>query len=305
MKLRSPLASCSLPPALLLGLVLGGCMTGKSSIGELPGAEGSSSGSPTDDEGSTATTSATPDPTTGAATDDGTDGSGSSSGSGEPPFACPPTSQCTLPLECEPEGFETCGGIIDRSDENGCPRQPCSGPGECPAGHTCYLPWGWSDCGRHTCYDLPDSGLCECGFGLDCNNNGLCVPEAEGLPPDTDGPTFCGQHTDAASCEGSLAPELGYCLWYEGWQMQAGAACEERVEVSECVFAKRRGHHSPLPSCDSDPTLTPIVRNQDGLLTVLLLGEDDPQPTYVETSTVSWSDCEWLGVEAECQCGCP
>lgn len=290
MHLPLPFAARALAPALLLGLTLGACMTGNSSIGELDeassgqGSEGEASGS----EGEAS----------------GSESSATSESSGDaPPLSCPPTSQCSVPLEC---GLGECGGIISRSDEDGCPREPCSGPGQCPAGSTCFLPTDWASCGYHTCFDDPMTGACICDFGLDCNSNGLCVPDDASVPPDTTGPTFCGQHADAGSCEGAaITPEIGACRWYQGWQMPAGALCDERLEIAQCLFVPAFYDGADmLTSCPSDQTLTPLVLDEDGLLTVLLVDPDE-QPAMLETSPAQWLPCDIAGTEAECECGCP
>jgi len=311
MNLSSPVVLRPIAPALLLGLALGGCLTGKSTIGLLD-EDDASSGTPS--EGSETSGGEASGGETDGGTTSTTNGNldasdGEPPTTGEPPLACPPTSQCSVPLECAPEGFEECGGILGRSDENGCPRQPCSGPGQCPAGASCYLPRSWRTCGYHGCEDNPETGACECGFGLDCNDNGLCVPDEEGLPPDTNGTDFCGAMTDPLACENSGLPaELGACRWYEGWELPEDAACEERVATGRCTFsAASLLDPGPLPPCAGDDDRTPMAYVDAGLVTVLFIDPEDP-PTALDheydIDTYGWLTCDQPEVAAECACAC-
>lgn len=297
-----------LAPALLVGLALGGCLTGNSTIGQLDDTDGSSSGASGD-----AAESGNEGPTPASSgTDDGsTDTASHGSTGAEPPLpACPAESQCSEPLGCLPEGDEECGGVLGRSDENGCPRPRCDGPGECPAGSSCFLPHHWGTCGHHECAD-DELGACECGFGLDCNDNGLCVPDELGLPPDTTGTEFCGQHTDAAACEGAPVPaELGTCRWYQGLQVPQGTTCDplaEVVVVERCVFSKPVDDPIPVPPCPGDPSLTPMAYVDDGMVTVLFVDPAHP-PTGLEidfdADSYGWLTCDQPEVDGECACVC-
>lgn len=293
-------------PALLLGLSLGGCPTGKSTIGLLDDGDdtGTSTGSSNDDESGSdesATTVLDADADPSAST-------GSSSG-GELPRSCPPDSPCSQPLACVPEGFEPCGSILSNANEDGCPRPYCSGPGECPAGSSCFLPHSWGQCGLHGCWDNEELGMCECGFGLDCNNDGLCVPHETGLPPDTNATDFCGQHTDATACEASGMPaELGLCLWYEGWEVPADGACEERVPTGRCTFSRASlSGGIDAPTCPGDDSLTPLAYVDDGTITVLFVDPQDP-PTALEmdfdVDSYGWLGCDQPEVADACACAC-
>jgi hypothetical protein len=291
-------------PALLCGLALGGCLTGKSTIGLLDG---------TDDSNATSDTSSGGEASSGSSTtvdeefDEGSGNASEPSSGGEPPTACPPESECTLPLVCGEDGIE-CDGVLARANEDGCPRQPCSDSGECPAGSSCFLPYSWGLCGPHACYDNEDTGACECSFGLDCNNDGLCVPDEEGLPPDTNATDACGQNMDATACEGSSLPaELGSCYWYEGFQIAQDAACEEEVAVGRCVFSKPADAPSPLPPCPGNESLTPMAFVDDGAVLVLFV---DPQhkPTAIDSDfdidSYGWFDCDQPEVGEACACAC-
>lgn len=296
-----------LAPALLhslaWSLALGGCLTGKSTIGLLDG---------NDDTDATATagSSSGGDESTGLATTANPDG-GPSDGSepstgGEPPHACPAESGCSFALTCGQDGIE-CGGILGRANDDGCPRPICSQPGECPDGSSCFIPESWAMCGPHGCYDNEDTGACECGFGLDCNSYGLCVPDEEGVPPDTNGTEFCGQHTDSASCEGSLPAELGACRWYEGWQMPLGAACEERTAVGRCTFTADFVDPGPTPSCPGNESLTPRAFIDAGVVTVLFIDPEQPPIALeidVDADSWGWFTCDSPDAAAECACAC-
>lgn len=302
----SPLRSLPLP-ALLLGLSLGGCLTGKSTIGLLDGDTGTSTGSSNgDDESSSSSSEGS---TTTSPGSDDAPGDSSEASSGGEPVACPAHSGCTFAADCNPVvSGATCGGILGRANDDGCPRPYCSGPGECAAGSSCFLPWSWGTCGPHACYD-DDAGACECTFGLDCNNDGLCVPDEEGLPPDTNATDFCGQHTDAAACEGSGLPaELGLCLWYEGWQMPEDGACEERVAVGRCTFSRATlSGGIEAPTCPGDDSLTPLAYVDDGTVTVLFVDPQDP-PTALEMDldmdSYGWLGCDLPEVADACACAC-
>ena len=302
MKLSSPRAH--LVPTLFLGLSLAGCLTGKSPIGLLDDGDGSSSASDGEAESSSSdgSTSASP-----GSEDDSTDAPPSESDGGEPPPpVCPDESGCSQPLACAPEGEHECGGVLGRANEDGCPRQYCTGPGECPTGSSCFLPFSWGVCGPHVCYDDEDTGMCECGFGLDCNNDGLCVPDGEGLPPDTNATDFCGQFTEAGSCEGSeLSSELGVCRWYEGWQLPQEATCEEREEVGRCVFSAAFIDEAPVPACPSDESLRPMAFVDAGIVTVLFVDPADA-PTAIDMDfdddSYGWLTCDQPEVEGACAC---
>jgi hypothetical protein len=300
-----------LPLAAILSLsfATAGCLSGKSSIGELLGEEDSSSGAESGSTGAEpGSTGEEPTATTMQEFDDGSDDSslpGSSSGGAEPAL-CPADSGCTFAAECGPASGATCGGILGRANDDGCPRPYCSGPGECAAGSSCFLPADWGTCGPHACYD-DDAGACECTFGLDCNNDGLCVPDEEGLPPDTNGTEFCGQHTDAGSCDGSGVSELGACRWYEGWQMPLGA-CEERVPVGRCTFSRASlSDPGPIPSCPGDESLTPLAFIDADLVTVLFVDPEEP-PTALDgdldIDSWGWLPCDQPDAAAECACAC-
>jgi len=297
---------------LLVGLVLTGCLSGKTSIGEFLDDDGSN-----DTSGSTGdATSAASMPESGGSddgpgsTDDATSAASmpESGGSddGPAPVMCPSDSGCTFAAECEPAGDVTCGGILGRANADGCPRPYCSGPGECAAGSSCFLPADWGTCGPHPCYDN-DAGACECTFGLDCNNDGLCVPDEEGLPPDTNGTDFCGQHTDAGSCEGTLDSELGACRWYEGWQMPVGV-CEERVAVGQCTFSRASLlDPGPIPSCPGDEARRPMAFVDADMVTVLFVDPEEP-PTALDQDldldSWGWLTCDLPDAAAECACAC-
>lgn len=293
---------CPLAPALLCGLALGGCLTGKSTIGLLDG---------TDDTSATSSTSSGGDASSGSSTtmneefDEGSGNASEPSSGGEPPTACPPESECTLPLVCGEDGIE-CDGVLARANADGCPRQPCIDSGECPAGSSCFLPRSWAVCGPHGCYD-DDDGTCECSFGADCNNQGLCVPDEEGLPPDTNSTDFCGQHTDAASCDGLLPEEVGTCRWYEGWQMPLGAACEERTPVGRCIFSSGFIQPGETPSCPGNESLTPRAFIDAGIVTVLFVDPQAP-PTALDmdfdVDSWGWVTCDLPDAAAECACAC-
>jgi len=305
MELSSPRAH--LVPALLLGLSLAGCLTGKSTIGLLDDSDGSSSSSDGEEDSSSSDGSTSTSP---GSVGESTDAPSTESSGGEPtPVACPAESGCSQPLVCAPEGEQECGGVLGRANEDGCPRQYCSGPGECPAGSSCFLPHSWSVCGPHACYDNEDTGACECTFGLDCNNDGLCVPDDAGLPPDTNATDFCGQHTDATACEGSAMPEeLGACHWYEGYEIPVEAACVEEVAVGRCVFsAPVTGTPASLPSCPGDEALTPMAYVDDGVVTVLFV-DREARPTPLEMDfdidSFGWYPCDDPEVEAACACAC-
>lgn len=290
-------------PTLLVGLSLAGCPTGKSTIGLLDDTDGSSSsaggeGEPSNGSGSTSASPGTADESTG----------GPSTGDEPPPLACPPESGCSQPAACTPEGYVSCGGVLGRANEDGCPRQLCEGPGQCPSGSSCFLPRSWAVCGPHGCYDDEDTGLCECGFGADCNDNGLCVPDEEGLPPDTNGTAFCGQHTEAAACEGAEVPsELGLCRWYEGWQLPQQATCDERMEVARCVFSAAFIDAGPIPACPTDESLTPVAFVDAGIVTVLLVDPADVPASLdgdQDADSYGWLTCDQPEVASACACAC-
>lgn len=300
MGMESPArAPRSLAPALLCGLALGGCLTGKSTIGLLDGNDDdTTAGSSSGDESNGLATTANPD-------GGPSDGSEPSTG-GEPPHACPPESECSQALTCGQDGIE-CGGILGRADDDGCPRLPCSGPGQCPDGSSCFLPWSWAMCGPHACFDDEETGACECNIGLDCNNDGLCVPDEEGLPPDTNGTELCGQHGDAASCEGSLPAELGACRWYEGWQMPLGAACEERTPVGRCTFTAGFVDPGMTPPCPGNESLTPRAFIDADVVTVLFIDPQQPPTALdmdVDRDSWGWVTCDLPDAAAECACAC-
>jgi hypothetical protein len=304
MGMQLPAHQALLPLAAVLSLCLApaGCLTGKSPIGQLLEEEGdASTGAEPGSTGEepTATTSQEYDEGSGDASLPG------SSSGGEPPVACPSDSGCTFAAECE--GDVTCGGILGRANADGCPRPYCTGPGECAAGSSCFLPRDWAVCGPHACYDNEDTGACECTFGLDCNNDGLCVPDEAGLPPDTNATEFCGQHTDVGSCEGSLPAELGVCRWYEGWQIPVGV-CEERVAVSRCTFnAGGSTQPAQIPSCPGDESLTPLAFIDADVVTVLFVDPEEP-PTALERDldidSWGWLPCDLPDAAAECACAC-
>jgi hypothetical protein len=293
----------SLPlPALLLGLSLGGCLTGKSTIGLLDDGDdtGTSTSSSNGDDESSSEGSTTTSPGTGDVPTDSSEGS-----SGGEPVACPADSACTFASDCNfLESGATCGGVLGRANDDGCPRPYCTGPGECAAGSSCFLPQDWGTCGAQDCGDN-DAGVCECPFSFDCSYLGLCVPDEEGLPPDTNGPDFCGQHTDAAACEGSGLPaEVGLCLWYEGWQMPVDGACEDRVEVGRCTFSPASlSGGIDAPTCPGDDSLTPLAYVADGTITVLFVDPQDP-PIALEMDPYGWSYCDQPEVEDACACAC-
>jgi hypothetical protein len=284
-------------PALLLGVSLGGCLTGKSTIGELDDTD-DPSGTASDGDVTTASSSSGLDASDGeVATTD------------EPPLSCAPPSPCTFPDQCAESG--SCdGSILSAANEDGCVRQTCTAPEHCAAGTTCFLPWSWGHCGHHGCTDDPEGGgWCDCGFGLDCNNNGFCVPDEAGLPPSTNGTDFCGALTDPTACEDSGLPaELGACHWYEGYELPQAAACEERVAVGRCTF---RGSfftsEIPFTSCEGDESRTPLAYVDAGVVTVLFVDPEAPPTALMhelDVDTYGWLPCDQPEVEAECACAC-
>lgn len=307
MKLSAPLALRSFAPALF-GLALGGCLLGSSSIGKLD-ADDDSSGPPSDGT----------DTSGGAQQSGGSETTASSSGSldasdgevattGEPPLACAPPSPCTFPDGCLQ--FDSCsGGILEIANADGCVRQTCTAPEDCAAGTTCLLPWSWGLCGHYGCSDNPEGGgWCDCGFGRDCTNNGFCMPDELGLPPDTTGPEFCRAITDSAACESSSLPaELGACRWYEGWQRPVGALCEERQAVAQCTFTKASARPRLLPTCPADESRTPMVYFDDGVATVLLVDPEYPAQGLdmdFDADSYGWLTCDVREAAGECDCAC-
>lgn len=303
MKLSAPLVLRSFAPALLLGLALGGCLTGKSSIGELDDDSTTPSSSSSDDQASGGSeTTASPSSTSGGL--DTSDGEGATTS--EPAQSCAPPSPCTFPDECL--AFGSCDGssILSYANEDGCVREMCTAPADCTAGTTCFLPLSWGYCGHHGCSDNPeDGGSCDCGFGLDCTNEGFCVPDETGLPPNTSGTDFCAALTDPAACEASGVPaELGACHWYEGYELSPAATCEERVAVGRCTFNGTFFEDEyPLVTCEGDESRTPLAHVDAGVVTVLFVDLEAP-PTGLELDTGDWVPCDQAAVEAECACAC-
>lgn len=304
MRFDSPVAPCtrSAVVGFVSSLLLAGCITGPSSIGDFE-EEGKTTAAAS--SGETGGSTGEPETTTVTVNDGGStagDDSPIDSATSGMPFLCGPQSQCTLPLECAPEGEEPCGGALARADADGCPRMPCEAPGDCPGGTTCFFPNEWGYCGLHECQD-DDVGLCECGFGLDCNDNALCVPDEE-VPDAPGGDAYCGQLEDETSCTvNELDPGLGRCQWYEGFTLAGGETCGAQVPTARCVYA-RNSLTGPtgIPPCPSDETLHPMMLPDGDDITVLFVDPDFP-PFIGFESPPEW---QWCTEDPErCFCGCP
>jgi len=292
-------------------VLVGGCMTGSSSIGEPVEADGGGSTSGGAVQGSTDGVSATSsqqmddDSSSGSGAVDGDDTGSTTAG---PQLACPEFSQCSFALDCDEESFFQCGDLLSRADVDGCPRPFCDSDEECPEGYRCVLPRGWGKCSPNPCNDNPDDGTCECPFvGLICESKGSCVSEDTFPPPEPTGHDYCALHTDEESCNAvppiALSPiDERRCRWYEGFEMDFGESCSERVPTARCVYT----HESKgIEACENDDALRPVAGvdvAQPDRVTVLLI-DDEYEPLYVG-GVEEWVHCGWID-SAECDCACP
>lgn len=283
------------PRSRLAGLVpfaLAGCVASTSSIGDPLGA--TESMSTTDSATATTTTEGGDDASADPSLAESTDGSTST---GAAPLTCPEWSTCTVPVICS-EFDESCEGALDSGlDEGGCPRQPCEAPGDCPDGYACYRASDWGRCGPLPCEEF-EPGVCECGFGLDCNQDAFCVPADIAPPEGTTAVELCGSFTDADACNTGFAYSDGHCRWYEGWQVAADQTCAESLPFGQCTFVRTFAEPAPGLACPGSPELLMYAWLEDDLLTVLLVDRIEPPQE-------SYTDCEVLGVGELCACGCP
>ncbi len=282
MDMSLPYVRRSVALGWLLAPAIGGCLTGPSSIGEPRETDsevGSSSGAgsttgdvaPQTDDGSTSAMTST------------------SSESGEPAAICPEWSPCGTPVVCGPMTHHC--GERTAIDDDGCPRPFCESNEECPAGYSCFRPNDWGDCGAHGCYEEP-SGACECGFGLDCNANAHCVPEALVPPFGLRGDDFCAQfHDDPDTCTTVLdGYDLGRCAIYAGWRFPPGGTAADATPVSRCEFTLDGSAGGAWPTCDTDPGLTPLWRAA-GDDVVVILSPTDTIPAIFGIGP-DWEGCE-------------
>ncbi len=303
MRFDSPAAPRTRPVVigLVSSLLLVGCITGPSSIGDFEEQAGSSSG---DTGGSTGSTGEHETTTLSGDADSSTGGDDSiDSATSGMAVECGSESLCTLPFECPLEGAESCGGVLSRINANGCPRLPCDGPEDCPTGSTCFAHYLWGHCGRHICQDNEETGECECGFGLDCNSNALCIPDEE-VPDAPTGDAYCGQFEDETSCAtGVLDPDLGSCRWYEGFTLADGDVCQAQVPIARCIYASGAPRLPwDITPCPSDETLHPMMRPEEGGIAVLFV-----DPNFVPFGGVT-DDEQWRRCNEDperCFCGCP
>ncbi len=275
----------------LAGLVpfaLAACVAPSSSIGDPLATESTTTVD--------ATTTTEDDPSDPSLAESSTSQDGNTS-TGTAPLTCPEWSTCTVPKICS-EFEQECEGALDSNlDEGGCPRQPCDAPGDCPDGYACYRASDWSRCGPHPCEEF-EPGVCECGIGLDCNQDAICVPADIAPPEGTTGVELCGSFTDADACNTGFAYSDGHCRWYEGWQVPVDQTCAESLPFGQCTFVRTFAEPVDGPACPGTPELLTYAWLEDDVLTVLLVdGTEPPQDGY--------TDCGVLGVGELCACGCP
>jgi hypothetical protein len=281
------------PRSRLAGLVpfaLAGCVASTSSIGDPLATTESTT---TSDSVTTTDDGANVDPSMAESSTSVDE----STSTGAAPLTCPEWSTCTVPMICS-EFDESCEGALDSNlDEGGCPRQPCEAPGDCPDGYACYRASDWNRCGPHPCQEF-EPGVCECGFGLDCNQDAICVPAEIAPPEGTTGVALCGSFTDADACNTGFAYSDGHCRWYEGWQVPVDQTCAESLPFGECTFVRTLAEPAEGPACAGAPELLTYAWLEDEVLTVVLVdGTEPPQNSY--------TSCEILGVDELCACGCP
>lgn len=302
---RSALFSTAPLPLLLLL----GCPTGDTNIGELGETTGQA-----DDTSSTDPGIETEAPTGASGTSTGTletsSGSGSSSSGGPPVAVCPASSQCTLPIDCDVDYSEHCGGIR-RFDAAGCPRDWCVDDRDCTGTDRCVDPdaWGIQCSFDHPCGD-DDDGTCGCGFGLSCASRRHCVT-ADVFPGTEAGPAVCAARLDEGACEAPLPGEPpGECQWLpRGESSPNPLTCDEvTVAPYACLYVMPR-----LPS-QSTPTPCP---DGSGRVPWLSPGDGDPSPETVQMALLpnadlrvgfgsqeSWITCQSGDSYGICDCIC-
>lgn len=296
---------------LVLVATQGGCAVPGSSLGEVPdpadssGGESGADGNVTDTGPASDSESASGAVSAGAGSDDAAD-----SGSGEDgtvqPLGCPPHSDCTFAMDCD---TSQCGGIVSPLDASGCARPSCTETPDCPAGYTCAFPYDWGNCGVHGCGEFTEPGTCECGFGLDCNNDGICVPEDEYPPPTMTGADFCRSFAGEQECADQVFNE-GRCHWLEGYQVVGDMTCEDALPASVCAFSNSAGSGTAVPlPCPAAPAVFPFYIVDAGITTVVL-GERGDSPLEVWNSSSPDTERTWLScledsAPPECDCACP
>ncbi|MCA9720230.1 MAG: hypothetical protein H6713_39280 [Myxococcales bacterium] len=115
-------------------------------------------------------------PTTSVGTTAVTDASTGSTGSTTGAFECPdnPNYDCDEPIDC---AQNSCGGLSDYFDDDGCLKQPCKMDSDCADGEKCYIGFQHDDCLSSAITCFKEQGACECSSTPDCGG-AYCVPAA-------------------------------------------------------------------------------------------------------------------------------
>lgn len=303
-------------PALMSLLLLLGCPTGDTNIGELGGE--ATGGGPTGDPADASSTSpiTEPEPTAGTASastgsSETTSGAGDSSTGGPPVVVCPSSSQCSVPVDCEQGGY-ACGGIT-RFDQAGCPRDWCDDDGDCAGTDRCVDPiaWGIRCAFDHACAD-GDDGTCECGIGLSCGDLRHCVT-ADVFPGTEGGLAACAARLDEEACEAPLPGEPpGECRWRpRGASSPDPLTCDEvTVLPNACLFLTARSATTAPPTA---------CRDGSGRVAWFSPGNGDPSPQSVQLTLLpdaelrvddggdasqSWIPCSAGDPYGVCDCIC-
>ncbi len=296
---------------LLPSLFLLGCPTGDTNIGELGETTGEVNDASSTDTGiGPGMTSGEPPASTGESeTSSGTE----SSSSGGPPVAvCPSSSQCSVPVECGPDGGYDCGGI-SRFDEAGCPRDWCEDDGDCAGTDRCVDPtaWGIACPFDHECNDTQE-GTCECGFGLSCGTRSHCVT-AEAFPGSEGGPAACAARLEQGACEAPLPGEPpGECRWLPYAESSPNPTTCEEVTVSSyaCLFVTPRLPEDATPSpCPDGSGRVPWLSPGDGnpspdTVFMALLPNADLRIGWGGRTSPSWISCSSGDAYGVCDCIC-
>ncbi len=296
--------------ALFSLLLILGCPTGDTNIGELDESTGQA------EETSSATTGTQTEASTTESPDPGTSQTSSgveSSSTGSPPVAvCPASSQCSLPIDCE-SGEHDCGGIT-RFDEAGCPRDWCEDDGDCAGTDRCVDPsaWGVQCPFAHPCSDDEEDGTCSCDFGLSCGTKRHCVA-AEAFPGNEGGPAACAARLDEGACETPLPGEPpGECLWVPYAESSPNPATCEEVTASSyaCMFVTPRLPERGTPTpCPDGSGRVPWLSPGDGdpspdTILMALLPNTDLRVGWGGWDAPSWISCSSGDPYGICDCIC-
>ncbi len=299
---------------LLPALLLLGCPTGDTNIGELGDTTGeaddASSTAPGTEPGTASgTTMGESSTTTGGSQT--SSGAGSSPTGGSPVAVCPSSSQCSIPVDCESGGYD-CGGIT-RFDEAGCPRDWCEDDDDCSGTDRCVDPLAWGiPCPfDHGCSDAED-GTCECGFGLSCGSSRHCVT-AEVFPGNEGGPAACAARLEQGACETPLPGDPpGECRWLpRGESSPDPLTCDDvTVLPSACLFVTPRFTTTTPPTpCGDGSGRVPWFSPGDGnpspeTVQVTLLPDADVRVGDGGDASQSWIPCSAADPYGVCDCIC-